>query len=311
MRGSRVEQNIAKKGRGASSNRASLKRNGAFYVMLLPFTVIFLIFTLIPALVGVLASLTDFNGMTMPSFTGLDNYFRLLFKDQTFLVVFRNTLWQAMIVGPLGYILSFAVAWLINELSKQVRLLIIFLFYSPSISGTLFLIWKYIFANDANGVINSALVRLGLEPVNWLSDSSYSMAVVIIVSLWMSFGTGFLSFVAGFHGLDRAFYEAAAIDGLRNRWQELYYVTLPQMGPQLLFGAVQSIASSFAVGSVNSQLAGYPSTNNATDTILLYMNEYGKTRFELGYAAAMSVFLMTVMLLLWKLIDTVLRAFNE
>lgn len=311
MRGSRVEQNIAKKGRCASSSRASLKRNGAFYVMLLPFTVIFLIFTLIPALVGVLASLTDFNGMTMPSFTGLDNYFRLLFKDQTFLVVFRNTLWQAMIVGPLGYILSFAVAWLINELSKRVRLLIIFLFYSPSISGTLFLVWKYVFANDANGVVNSFLVRLGLEPVNWLSDPSYSMTVVIIVSLWMSFGTGFLSFVAGFHGLDRAFYEAAAIDGLRNRWQELYYVTLPQMGPQLLFGAVQSIASSFAVGSVNSQLAGYPSTNNATDTILLYMNEYGKTRFELGYAAAMSVFLMAVMLLLWKLIDTVLRTFNE
>lgn len=292
-------------------HHTSLQKNGAFYAMLLPFVVIFTVFTLIPALVGVLASFTNFNGMTMPGFTGLDNYFRLFFKDQTFLVVFRNTLWQAMLVGPLGYILSFAVAWLINELGKKTRLLIIFLFYSPSISGTLFVIWKYVFANDSNGVLNGILARMGVEPINWLSDQAYSMIVVIIVSLWMSFGAGFLSFVAGFHGLDRAFYEAAAIDGLRNRWQELYYVTLPQMGPQLLFGAVQSIASSFAVGSINLQLTGYPSTNNATDTILLYMNEYGKTRFELGYASAMSVFLMVIMLILWKLINSVLRTFNE
>ena len=287
------------------------KQNIAFYIMLIPFVLIFTIFTLIPALIGVLASFTDFNGMTFPSFVGIENYSRLIFKDPTFLIVFKNTLQQALIVGPVGFILSFAVAWLINELGKSVRLIIIFLFYSPTFSGTLYVVWKYVFSNDSNGFLNTVLSRLGMESISWLSNSTYSMTVVIIVSIWMSFGTGFLSFVAGFRGLDRAFYEAAAIDGLRNRWQELYYVTLPQMGPQLLFGAVQSIASSFAVGAVNQALTGYPSTDNATDTIILYMSEYGKTRFEFGYASAMSVVLMAIMLILWKLINTALKSFNE
>ena len=298
---------MKKKNKGSLS---SFSYNAPFYVMVMPFVIIMIIFMIIPAIGGVLVSFTDFNGLTFPNFTGLENYTRLLFRDETFLVVFKNTLMQAMIVGPVGFLLSFVVAWLINELGKGLRLLIIFLFYSPSFSGTLFVIWKYVFANDSNGLINAALGKMGIEPISWLSDSDYSMTVVIIVSIWMSFGSGFLSFVAGLRGLDKAYYEAAAIDGLRNRWQELYYVTLPQMGPQLLFGAVQAIGGAFAVGSVNQQLAGYPSTDNATDTILLYMSEFGSTRFEYGYASAMSVVLMLSMLLVWKLTNKVLAAFG-
>ena len=213
--------------------------------------------------------------------------------------------------GPVGFLLSFIVAWLINELDKGLRLLIIFLFYSPNFSGTLYIVWQYVFSNDSNGLVNSVLVRMGLEPISWLSDSAYSMPVVIIVSIWVSFGAGFLSFIAGLRGLDRAYYEAAAIDGLKNRWQELYYVTLPQMGPQLLFGAVQSIGGAFAVGAVNRSLAGYPSTNNATDTIVLYMSDFGKTRFEYGYASAMSVVLMLLMLLFWRVVNRALRSFDS
>lgn len=289
---------------------SSIKKNGAFYIMLIPFSVIFILFMIIPALGGVLSSFTNFNGMTIPQFVGLDNYTRLIFKDSTFLIVFKNTLLQALIVGPVGFLLSFVVAWLINELDKGLRLLIIFLFYSPNFSGTLYIVWQYVFSNDSNGLVNSVLVRMGLEPISWLSDSAYSMPVVIIVSIWVSFGAGFLSFIAGLRGLDRAYYEAAAIDGLKNRWQELYYVTLPQMGPQLLFGAVQSIGGAFAVGAVNRSLAGYPSTNNATDTILLYMGEYGSTRFEYGYASAMSVILMLAMLIVWKIVNNVLKTFG-
>lgn len=289
----------------------SLKQNGIYYLMLVPFTVIFILFMLIPAAGGLLASFTDFNGISVPEFTGLDNYVRLLLKDETFITVFKNTLLQAVIVGPIGFLLSFVIAWFINELPKTVRLVIIFLVYSPSFSGTLYVVWQYVFSNDENGVINSLLQNFGIEPVSWLSDSSYSMAVVIIVSIWMSFGVGFLSFVAGLRGLDRAYYEAAAIDGLRNRWQELYYVTFPQMTPQLLFGAVQAIGSSFAAGVINQSLAGYPSTDNATDTILLYMSDYGKTRFEYGYASAMSVVLMLIMLIFWKAVSKALSSFEE
>ena len=278
--------------------------------MVIPFVLIMTIFVIVPAIGGVITSFTNFNGLTFPQFTGIENYTRLIFRDETFIVVFKNTLLQALIVGPVGFLLSFVVAWLINELDKNLRLLIIFLFYSPSFSGTLFVIWKYVFANDSNGLINTVLGKMGVEPINWLSDSTYSMTVVIIVSIWMSFGSGFLSFVAGLRGLDRAYYEAAAIDGLRNRWQELYYVTLPQMGPQLLFGAVQAIGGSFAVGAVNQQLAGYPSTDNATDTIILYMSEFGGTRFEYGYASAMSVVLMAITLIVWSLTRKALSAFT-
>lgn len=292
------------------SRISHLHNNGAFYIMLLPFTVVFTLFTVIPAVGGLLSSFTNFNGMSFPEFVGLDNYVRLFLRDPTFLIVFKNTLLQALIVGPVGFLLSFVVAWLINELNKGIRLLVIFLFYSPTFSGTLYMVWQYVFANDSNGLINSVMTRMGMEPISWLSDSDYSMTVVIIVSIWMSFGAGFLSFIAGLRGLDRAYYEAAAIDGLRNRWQELYYVTLPQMGPQLLFGAVQAIGSSFAVGSINMSLTGYPSTNNATDTILLYMQEYGNTRFEYGYASAMSVILMIIMLIVWQAVNKALRSFG-
>lgn len=285
----------------------SPKKNRSFYIMLIPFTVIFTIFTVIPAIGGLIASFTDFNGMTLPNFVGFDNYIRLFLKDSTFIIVFKNTLLQALIVGPVGFLLSFIIAWLINELPKAIRLVIIFLVYSPSFSGTLYTVWQYVFSNDANGVVNSLLQKFGLEPINWLSDSTYSMGVVIFVSIWMSFGAGFLSFVAGFRGLDRAYYEAAAIDGLHNRWQELYYVTLPQMRPQLLFGAVQSISAGFAAGAINQALAGYPSTNHATDTIVLYMSELGKTRFEYGYAAAMSMILLVITQGSWRLVNKGLK----
>ena len=285
-------------------------QNGVFYLLLLPFMVLFTIFMIIPAIGGALVSFTDFNGMTFPSFIGLDNYIRLMLEDSTFIVVLKNTLLIAVLVGPVGFLLSFLIAWLINELPKNLRLLMIFLVYSPSFSGTLYTVWQYVFSNDENGIVNSILLKLGLDPISWLSDPKYSMKVVIIVSIWMSFGVGFLSFVAGLRGLDKAYFEAAAIDGLHNRWQELYYVTLPQMAPQLLFGAVQAIGTGFAAGNISRSLAGYPSTNNATDTILLYMSDYGSTRFEYGYSAAMSVVLMIIMLSVWKITQKAINTFK-
>lgn len=293
-----------------SKSKNSRTQTWVFYLMLLPFSVIITMFTIVPAIGGVLVSFTDFNGMTFPSFVGLDNYVRLIVEDPTFITVLKNTLLIAMIVGPVGFILSFVLAWFINELPKNIRLIIIFLVYSPSFSGTLYTVWQYVFSNDENGVLNSVLLQMGLEPISWLSDATYSMAVVIFVSIWMSFGAGFLSFVAGLRGLDRAYYEAAALDGLRNRWQELYYVTLPQMAPQLLFGAVQSISTGFAASTISRSLAGYPSTNNATDTIILYMSDYGSTRFEYGYASAMSVVLMVITLIAWNVTKKALNSFK-
>jgi multiple sugar transport system permease protein len=284
----------------------------SFYAMLLPFLVIFILFTIIPVFSGFVISLTDFNGLQLPSFVGLENYTRLFLKDEVFMIDIKNTLLLAVIIGPISYILSFLVAWLLNELSKNLRSLMTLILYAPVLGGNVYFIWKFIFSGDSKGFINSILLSTGIlrAPVLWLSDSRYTMTVVIVVSIWMSFNVGFLSFIAGLKGLDRAYYEAAAIDGLKNRWQELYYVTFPQMGPQLIFGAVMAIAGAFSTGIINRELTGFPSTNYSTDTMVLHMQEYAGMRFELGYASAIAVVLFVLTLVSWTLIGKLLKSLN-
>lgn len=289
------------------------KKNRIYYFLLAPFLIFFVIFMLIPTISSIVLSFTDFNMVQMPHFVGVDNYLRLLFSDKIFILSLKNTLILALITGPIGYILSFVLAWLINSFNRKIRSVFTFFIYSPALAGNVYFMWTYIFSSDRRGLLNNLLLQLKLinEPVYWLTDTKYNFTVVIIVVLWMSFGTGFLSFISGLQTLDPVYYEAAAIDGLKNRWQELYYVTFPQMGPQLLFGAVMTISSSFAIGAQCAALTGNPSTDYSTHTILLHMQDYANTRFELGYASAVAVVLFVIMLLSWLLIQKVLKQFND
>ena len=229
------------------------------------------------------------------------------------MIALRNTLVYAAITGPLGYILSFVVAWLINELNRTTRTVVTLLMYAPTLAGNVYFVWQYLFSSDSAGFINNTLIQLGLiqEPIYWLTDTKYNSMVVILVIVWLSFGAGFLSFVAGLQALDHTYYEAAALDGLRNRWQELYYVTFPQMGPQLLFGAVMSISGAFAVGYHNKALTGFPSTDYSTHTILLHAMDYADNRYELGYSSALSVVLFAMMIVAWLLVTKALRRFTD
>lgn len=290
-----------------------MKRNWFYYILLLPFLIMFIVFKLIPVLSSVVLSFTDFNMVQTPDFVGIKNYTQLLFSDDIFMKSFKNTLIFALITGPVGYILSFVVAWLINNFGGKVRSIFTFFVYSPVLGGNVYFIWTYIFSSDSRGLLNSILMNLGVitSPVAWLSDTTYNFAIVVVVIIWMSFGAGFLSFIAGLQSLDPVYYEAASLDGLRNRWQELYYVTFPQMGPQLLFGAVTSISGAFAVGAQAATLTGNPSTDYSTHTIILHMSDYAGTRYELGYASAIAVVLFAIMLLAWWLINRVLRQFNS
>jgi len=290
-----------------------MKRNWFFYVLLLPFLILFIVFKFIPVASSMILSLTDFNMVQMPDFVGLSNYSRLLFSDDIFMLSFKNTLVFAVITAPVGYILSFVLAWLINNFGRKTRSLFTFLIYSPTLAGGMMFIWTYIFAADSRGLLNSVLMRLNVisSPVAWLTDTGYNFGIVILVVIWGSFGAGFLSFVAGLQSLDPTYYEAASIDGLKNRWQELVYVTFPQMGPQLLFGAVNSIAGAFAIGAVPAALTGNPSTDYSTHTIILHMSDYSGVRYELGYASAIAVVLFALMLLTWYVVKRVLRPFND
>jgi len=290
-----------------------IKRNKIYYFLLAPFLIFFIIFMLIPTISSIVLSFTDFNMVQIPHFVGVDNYLRLLFSDKIFILSLKNTLILALITGPIGYILSFVLAWLINGFNRKLRNIFTFFIYSPTLAGNVYFMWSYIFSSDRRGLLNNLLLQLKFinEPVYWLTDTKYNFTVVIIVVLWMSFGTGFLSFISGLQTLDPVYYEAASIDGLKNRWQELYYVTFPQMGPQLLFGAVMTISSSFAIGAQCAALTGNPSTDYSTHTILLHMQDYANTRFELGYASAIAVVLFVIMLLSWLLIQKVLKQFND
>lgn len=292
--------------------RGDKKTNMAYCIMLAPFLTVFILFMLIPVASSMFLSFTDFNMVQIPSFVGLKNYLRIFIEDDIFMIALKNTLIFALVSGPVGYVLSFVIAWLINECNRAVRTLVTVIIYAPSLAGNIYFIWKYIFSSDSRGFLNNMLINIGLirDPITWLSDTKYNFTVVMIVIIWMSFGTGFLSFIAGLQGLDRSYYEAAAIDGLKNRWQELYYVTFPQIGPQLLFGAVMSISGAFAVGYQNMQLTGFPSTEYSTHTILLHITDYGTIRYEMGYASALAVVLFALMLFAWFLVSKLLSKFT-
>ena len=258
-------------------------------------------------------SFTDFDMVRLPRFVGLQNYTTLFLDDDIFIKSLGNTLFYALVTGPAGYLLSFLVAWLLSETSRGVRAVLMLIFYAPTLAGNVYMVWTYIFSGDSYGMLNSLLLRWGLiaDPIQWLNDPAYNSIVVIVVILWMSMGAGFLSFVAGFQQLNVSLFEAGAIDGVRNRWQELWHITLPQMVPQLLIGAVLSISSAFAVGYQNALLTGNPSTDYSTHTVLLHMTDYGYTRFEMGYACAVAVVLFVLMVGTWLVINRGLRRMSS
>lgn len=281
-------------------------------VFLAPFTIAFTVFTILPIMSSIFLSFTHFNMLEQPRFLGFQNYIRMFFDDEVFLIAVRNTLILALITGPIGFVLSFLIAWFINEFNPFLRKTFTFVFYSPILAGNVFFIWTYVFSQDSYGLVNSILLKSGIvrQPVQWLTDPKFMMFVVVLVLFWLSMGTGFLAFVAGLQNLDPQLNEAGAIDGIRNRFQELWFVTIPQMVPTLLFGAVMSISASFAVGYESMALTGFPSTDYAAHTLVLHIMDYGimPTHYELGYASAIAVFLFGIMLLVWRLISKALSS---
>lgn len=275
-----------------------MKKNKTLYLMMLPFLLFFVTFVVYPVLQAIWYSFTDYNILEPAKFIGLENYKKLILEDTIFIKALQNTFIIAVFVGPFGYILSFLLAWMINELPHWLGTILTVVFYAPSMAGNAVVIFGLIFSNDATGYLNGILLKNGIisEKILWLADQTYILPVVIIVSVWMSLGVGFLSFVAGIKGVDEAQYEAAAIDGIRNRWQELWYVTLPNMKPQLMFGAVMSITSALSVGVVADSLVGFPSPGYASHTIVNHLNDYGLIRMEMGRASAIAVLLFLIMI---------------
>lgn len=290
----------------------AVKRNKGCYAMLAPFMIFFIVFTVIPVVMTIPIGFTDFNMVQPPEYIGLSNYTTLFFSDKIFMRSIRVTIIFALLTGPVSYILCFLLAWLINELHPKLKTVFTLIFYAPSMANV-YTVWQIIFSGDMNGYINSFLINLGLinAPIQWLTDGRYVLGAVIAVQLWVSLGAGFLALRAGFQNIDRSMYEAGAIEGIRSRWQELIYIVIPSMGPQLMFAAVIQIVSSFTAGTVAQNLAGFPSTDYKAHTIMTHAYDYGWVRYEMGYASAICMILFAAMYVCSRLINKVLRKYID
>lgn len=290
-----------------------IKRSAASYAMLAPYFILFFFFTVLPVLMSIVISFTDWNMLQFPDFVGWKNYIKLFLEDEIFMVSLKNTLIFAVVTGPVSYMLCLLFAWIINEFSRIPRTILTLIFYAPSICGNAYMVWNLILTGDRYGYLNGLLLNLGIlnEPILWMQTEQYVLPLLIVVQLWLSLGTGFLSFIAGLQTVDKSMYEAAAIDGIKNRWQELWYVTLPAMKPQLMFGAVMQITQSFAVADISINLAGNPSVNYAGATIVTHLLDYGSTRMEMGYASAIATVLFLLMVGTNKLVQKILGRVGE
>lgn len=291
-----------------------IRRNMTGYLFLFPFLLLFIIFTLIPVGVAMGTSLTNYNMIQKPEFVGLSNYEFLILEDDVFITSLKNTLIFSLITGPIGYLASFFMAWIITLLKKG-RGFFALAFYAPSLTSGIAMstIWLIIFSGDRHGYLNNLLLKIGLitEPVLWTKDATYVMGVIILISIWMSMGTGFLAFLAGLQNVDPSLYEAARVDGMRNRIQELRYITLPLMKPQLLFGAITSIVNSFAVFDVATAVAGMPSPNYSAHTIVAHLYDYAFTKFNMGYASAVAMALFLITFILGRVCMRIFKSDDE
>lgn len=286
-----------------------MKKYKVAYLMVAPFFILFFVFTVVPVFLSMILGFTTFNMLEWPTFIFMDNYIRLFLDDEIFLIAIKNTLVFAAITGPASYLLSLFFAWFINELRPKIRAVVTLLFYAPSISGNVYLIWTVFFSSDQYGYANAWLMKLGLiqKPILWFQDEAYIFTLIIAVALWTSLGTSFLTFIAGFQVVDKSLYEAGAVDGVKNRWQELWWITLPTMRPQMMLGAILAITGSFGFGGVITALVGFPSPDYCAHTIMHHLEDYGWGRFEMGYASAIATILFFMMIGANLLVNKLLR----
>lgn len=292
--------------------KRKLKVNAAVW-FLLPYLLLFATFIVIPVAAAIILSFTNYDAIQFPQFTGFLNYINLLTQDEIFMqYVLPNTCVFAFVVGPVGYILSFLLAWMLAQISKGPRTVLALLIYSPSLTSgvAMSVVWKIIFAGDQMGYINSLLLEMGIinSPILFTTDANFLLPIMIIVSVWSSMGVGFLAILAGILNINTEYYEAAAIDGMRNRFQEIFYITIPQMKPQMMFAAVMAVVNTFSVGAIGVQLSGSnPTPQYAGQLIVNHIEDYGFLRYEMGYASTVSVVLLVFIYTISKVAGKVFK----
>jgi len=289
------------------------QKEASAYGFVAMYALLFLIFIAVPVLVAFFLSFTFFDSIQLPRFNGLSNYIVLLTQDDIFMkYVLPNTIKFAVLVGPGGYALAFLLAWVLAQLPKVPRTIFALILYSPSMTAgvAMSVVWQTLFSGDQNGYLNSFLMSLNViqAPMQWLQSPQYLMTIMIVVTLWGSMGVGFLAMLAGLLDINPELYEAGALDGISSRWQEIFYITIPSMKPQMLFGAVMAIVGTFQSGTIGVALSGSnPTPQYAGQLIVNHIEDYGFLRYEMGYAAAVSVVLLLMVLVFTRLANRLFR----
>lgn len=276
-------------------------------VFMLPYMLLFGVFILLPILLAVAMSFTYFDGVQTPTFAGFANYINLLTQDRVLMEhVLPNTIWIALICGPVSLALQFILAWMLAHIPHKSRTVLSLIFYSPSMTSgiTMAAIWKVLFSGDRLGTINGILLNWGIidSPIQFLQSTTYILPLMVVITLWSSMGVGFLSILAGIINNDQEIYEAAYVDGLKNNFQEMIYITIPSMKPAMLFATVMAIVNTFSVGQVGVDLTGSnPTPQYAGQTFVTHISDYGLSQYEMGYAAALSVVLILIIFAVSKI----------
>lgn len=304
---------MSNKTKNKTIKHGALSENAVHYIMISPFLILFFLFTVLPVISSLVLSFFSYDMISLPKFSGVANYLRMFNGDEVFPKAVVNTLKFAVVTGPLSYLLAYLLAWFINEFNPVVRTVLTFIFYAPAMIGNATFIWQTMFSSDSYGYANSFLISLGIitEPISWFKNEAYNFTILIIVQLWTSMGISFLADIACLQNVNPELYEAGALDGIKNRWYELWYITLPSMKSILLFGAVMQIQATFSIGAVIKALAGYPSVNNSVDTVVSHLLDVGTVRYEMGYAAAISTVLFLMMLFARYLIGKILNLLGK
>ena len=298
---------------GISSIIGKMDKHAVFWLQL-PFIVLFLLFIIIPTVVAFVLSFTDFNSIQSPNWVGAENYINILTNDDVFAGhALPNTIKFAIIVGVFGYILSVVLAWILAQVPRVPRTILAAMLYLPSMTGPTMMhnVWQIVFAGDKVGYLNALLLKLDIiqTPIIWLSDSNYIMTIMIVVSLWSCMGIGFLSMLAGILNVNRELYEAAHIDGVSNRLQEVIYVTIPAIKPHMMFGAIMSIVNAFQNANIGVQLSGAnPTPGYGGQLLITHADEHAFVRYEMGYSAAISVI---VLIIIWVISQLSKKVFKD
>ena len=287
------------------------------FILLAPYGFLFILFIIIPVGAAIGLSFTYFNTIQPPKLIGISNYITLFTNDSVFMqYVLPNTLLYSIFVGVGGYILSFFMGWSLAQITKGPRTVLTIICYSPSMTGGVLLstIWSVIFSGDKRGLLNTLLLKMDLidDPVQWLQSGDYLMPIMIIVALWSSMGVGFLAMLSGILNVNQELYEAGYIDGIKNRFQEIIYITIPSIKPQMLFGAVMAVVNTFKDGGTGVALSGAnPTPDYAGQLIANHIDDFGFIRYEMGYASAISVVLLVFIYVLSRVVTKLFSSADE